>query len=71
VLQYDSGNKSWFNQQTFGCFGLSKSSRISTYLTLEDAVGGLFRVRANYVRSAGDSSNSNADSGWFYFKVVK
>jgi hypothetical protein len=43
----------------------------STYLTLKDAVGGLFRVRANYVRSASDSSNSNADSGWFYFKVVK
>jgi hypothetical protein len=28
-----------------------------------------FRIRADYVRSSGDTSNLSTDSGWLYFMV--
>ena len=54
-----------------GCFTLNKSSEISTDLTLLQAAGARYRVRADYARSGGDATNLNTDGSWFYFEVVK
>jgi hypothetical protein len=61
----------WHANLTTGCGTLNSSSKATGYLNLTDATGGLFRVRADYTRSSTDTKNLNADSGWFYFSVVK
>jgi hypothetical protein len=68
VQQYDS-QVGWFANDTFGCFTLNKSSVVSTYLTLLQASGAQYRMRADYVRGK-DGNNLSTDGGWFYFEVV-
>jgi hypothetical protein len=68
VQQYDS-QIGWFANETFGCFPLNKSSVVSTYLTLLQASGAQYRMRADYVRGK-DGNNLSTDGSWFYFEVV-
>jgi len=69
VQQWDS-QIGWFPNATIGCYTLSSVSKISTYLTLLDAGGAQYRMRADYVRSSTDTTNINTDGSWFYFEVV-
>jgi hypothetical protein len=69
VQQWDS-QIGWFPNATIGCYTLSTASKISTYLTLLDAGGAQYRMRADYVRSSSDTTNINTDGSWFYFEVV-
>jgi hypothetical protein len=62
---------SWHANLTTGCGTLNSSSKAVGVFTLTDATGGLYRIRAIYVRSSTDKKNLGADSGWFYFSVVK
>ena len=71
VQQWDPKGKAWFANATIGCIALNKSSKLSTYLTLLQATGAQYRVRADYARSGGDATNVNTDGSWFYFEVVK
>jgi hypothetical protein len=68
VQQYDS-QIGWFANETFGCFTLNKSSVLSTYLTLLQASGAQYRMRADYVHGK-DGANLSTDGSWFYFEVV-
>ena len=70
VQQWDSKGKAWFANATIGCFALNKSSEVSTDLTLLQAAGAQYRVRADYARRGGDATNLNTDGSWFYFEVV-
>jgi hypothetical protein len=69
VQDYYSGG--WHANLTTGCGTLNSSSQISGYFTLTNATGGLFRIRADYVRSSSDKKNLGSDSSWSYFSVVK
>ena len=71
VQQWDSKGKLWFANATIGCLALNKSSKVSTDLTLLQAAGAQYRVRADYARGRGDATNLNTDGSWFYFEVVK
>jgi hypothetical protein len=71
VQQWDPKGKAWFANATIGCFALNKSSEVSTGLTLLQAAGAQYRVRADYARSGGDVTNLNTNGSWFYFEVVK
>ena len=71
VQQWDPKGKAWFANATIGCFALNKSSELSTGLTLLQAAGAQYRVRADYARGGGDVTNLNTDGSWFYFEVVK
>jgi hypothetical protein len=68
VQQYAS-QIGWFANETFGCFTLNKTSVVSTYLTLLQASGAQYRMRADYVRGK-DGTNLSTDGSWFYFEVV-
>lgn len=69
VQEYYSG--AWHDNVTTNCGILNSSSKVSGQLPLTDATGGLYRIRADYLRSGTDKKNLNADSGWSYFSVVK
>ena len=69
--QYDPSSGTWTNDYDYGCGTLNGNSKASGYLTLTDAAGGQFRLRADYTRSSGDHVNLNNDSSWFYFTVVQ
>lgn len=62
----------WQPSVKTGCVGLSKSSqaRQNFRLNLAD-IGFPYRIRVDYIRKASDTTNVNADSGWFYFMVEK
>jgi sugar lactone lactonase YvrE/5-hydroxyisourate hydrolase-like protein (transthyretin family) len=51
-------------------FSLNSSSKVSDYLSLAQATGGYFRVRAVFYPSSKDVTNVSYYSGWFYFHVV-
>jgi sugar lactone lactonase YvrE len=68
VQQYAS-QIGWFPNETFGCFTLNKASVVATYLTLLQASGAQYRMRADYVRGK-DGTNLSTDGSWFYFEVV-
>jgi hypothetical protein len=68
VQQYAS-RIGWFANETFGCFTLDKASVVSTYLTLLQASGARYRMRADYIRGK-DGTNLSTDGSWFYFEVV-
>jgi hypothetical protein len=70
VQQWDS-QRGWFANTTIGCYTLSSTSQINTFVTLLGAGGAEYRMRADYVRSTTDTTNINTDGAWFYFEVVK
>jgi YVTN family beta-propeller protein len=70
VQEYYQG--AWRANVTTGCAALNSSSKVSGYLTLNDAdLNYYYRIRANYIHSASDTSNLSTDSGWLYFMVEK
>jgi hypothetical protein len=71
LQRYDTTKKAWLSYKSTGCFALGKSSKITPYLTLLTSAGARYRVRADYTRSAADTTNINIDGSWLYFKVVK
>jgi YVTN family beta-propeller protein len=61
---------SWQTSQITSCGTLNSSSKVSGFLRLSSGIRFLqFRIRADYVRSSGDTSNLSTDSGWLYFMV--
>ena len=70
VDQYDPKSKQWDYNATFGCLQLNSSSKVSTYLTLNDAAGAQYRMFAIYTPTASDRLNLAGASGFLYFKVV-
>jgi hypothetical protein len=71
VQQYDSSTKTWFANHTYGCYWLNSSSALSTSLSLTNAAGAQYRIRADYVQPSSDKTDVNTYGGWMYFKVVK
>ena len=68
VQEYFEG--AWQANVSTGCVKLSRASQISGSLSLTQAdVGFHYRVRADYIRSAKDTSNLSNDSGWQYLIV--
>ena len=68
VQEYYQGG--WQALQNTSCVDLSKSSSAATTFNLTQADKGYpYRIRANYLRSASDRSNLDADSAWRYFMV--
>jgi hypothetical protein len=68
VQEYYQG--AWQPLQYTSCVTLSKSSSATTTFNLTQADKGYpYRIRANYLRSASDRSNLDADSSWRYFRV--
>jgi hypothetical protein len=68
VQEYYQG--AWQALQFTSCVTLSKSSSATTTFNLTQADKGYpYRIRANYLRSASDRSNLDADSSWRYFMV--
>ncbi|MEH0420357.1 hypothetical protein [Streptomyces sp. B21-083] len=65
--EYYSG--AWRTLTTSPCFTLSPNSVAATQLSLTNAVNQKFRVRAEYVRSAKDTTNVSTWSGWLYLTV--
>jgi hypothetical protein len=60
----------WQPIQVTSCVTLSTSSSAATTFTLTQADKGYpYRIRAEYIRSASDRGNLDADSSWRYFMV--
>ncbi|NEA62856.1 hypothetical protein [Streptomyces sp. SID12488] len=59
----------WHTLTTSPCFSLAPSGVAVTHLSLTDAVNQKFRVRAEYVRSAKDTTNVSTWGGWLYLTV--
>jgi YVTN family beta-propeller protein len=68
VQQYFQG--SWQANTMSSCQVLGSSSRTSIKFRLTGAVGGQFRIRGDFNRKSGDTTNTNADSSWAYFAVT-
>jgi YVTN family beta-propeller protein len=68
LQQYFQG--SWQANTMSSCLVLGSSSRISIRYRLSGAVGGQFRIRGDFNRKNGDTTNADADSGWAYFTVT-
>jgi sugar lactone lactonase YvrE len=67
--RYYSG--AWHTLTTSGCYHLTPKSTGSGQLTLTNAVGQKFRMRAEYVHSSWDTTNISTWGGWQYFTVRK
>jgi hypothetical protein len=68
VQEYYEGT--WNPNVTTGCVSLSSSSRAAASFGLKHADQGYpYRVRADYLRNADDTSNESGDSGWLYLMV--
>ena len=68
--RYSTTKKAWLSYTSTGCLTLSKSSGVSTYLSLLKSADARYRVRADYTRSATDTTNIDTDGSWLYFEVV-
>jgi hypothetical protein len=70
IQRYDTTTKAWLGYTTSACHALSKSSQLSTSVTLLKSPAALYRVRADYIRPVTDNTNMSADGPWVYFKIV-
>lgn len=70
IEQLYDGSWSFFTPQTTS-HTLNSASKLSGYVTLTQATGGYFRLRAVFVPTSKDVTNVSYYSGWFYFHVVK
>jgi hypothetical protein len=68
--QFDPGT-GWDADTKYGCDPLDSASHDSAPFSLLQAVGDKYRIRADFLRSAKDTTNLSEDSGWLYFVVVK
>ncbi|MFF3378501.1 hypothetical protein ACFYXF_36795 [Streptomyces sp. NPDC002680] len=59
----------WHTLTTSPCFSMAPGSVGVTHLSLTNAVDQRFRVRAEYVRSAKDTTNVSTWGGWLYLTV--
>lgn len=59
----------WHTLTTSPCFSMAPGSVGVTHLSLTNAVNQRFRVRAEYVRSAKDTTNVSTWGGWLYLTV--
>jgi hypothetical protein len=62
-------NNGWVPNQIFP-FTLSSTSSVVGYLTVNQAVGATFRIRAVFVPGTWDQTNISYYSGWFYLQVT-
>ncbi|HEX4831402.1 MAG TPA: Ig-like domain-containing protein [Trebonia sp.] len=63
------GNTWYQDPKNVFTYTLTSSSQLSTYLTLANAAGARYRVRAVFVPAASDVTNVSYYSPWFYFQV--
>lgn len=68
VQQFFQG--AWQPNTMSSCQRLGASSRTSIKYSLSGAVGGQFRIRGDFNRAKGDTTNKNASSAWAYFSVT-
>lgn len=68
VQQYYQG--AWHANTTSSCQLLGASSSTAIRYLLSGAVGGQFRIRGDFNRASGDTTNANASSAWAYFTVT-
>jgi hypothetical protein len=68
VQEYYQG--AWQANITSSCQLLGASSSTSIRYLLSRAVGGQFRIRGDFNRASGDTTNANASSAWAYFIVT-
>ena len=68
IQQYYQG--SWQANTISACQLLGSSSKTTIRYRLTDAVGGQYRIRGDFSRKSGDTTNVNADSNWAYFIVT-
>jgi YVTN family beta-propeller protein len=68
VQQYYQG--AWQDNTSSSCQLLGASSRAVIRFSLSGAEGGQFRVRGDFSRASGDTTNGDADSSWAYFTVT-
>jgi YVTN family beta-propeller protein len=68
VQQFFQG--AWQPNDMSACLVLGASSIITINSTLTGAVGGQFRIRGDFNRANGDTTNGNASSAWGYFVVT-
>jgi hypothetical protein len=67
VQEYSHG--AWRADTTAGCEALSKTSHAT--LTRKLGATGRFRVRADFVRAAKDTTNASTDGSWLYYEVTR
>jgi hypothetical protein len=70
VQQWDPQSKTWFANETLGCYRLPSNSQLAASLGLTGAAGALYRVRVDFLPNSGDN-NIATDGAWFYFDVVQ
>jgi hypothetical protein len=68
VLQEHVGS-AWRTIATAGCLRLGSNSAVAAAVTLRNAVGGLFRIDAEYLPSASDGGNLATLGAWQYLTV--
>jgi YVTN family beta-propeller protein len=68
VQQYYQG--AWQANTMSSCQVLGASSRTSIKYHLSGAVGGQFRIRGDFNRAKGDTTNNDATSAWAFFTVT-
>jgi len=68
VQQYYQGT--WQANTASSCQLLGASSSTAIKYLLSGAVGGQFRIRGDFNRASGDTTNANASSPWAYFTVT-
>lgn len=62
---------SWHSSVTTGCGKLGTTSKVAGSLSLTQATGGRYRIRAHYTQSGSDKSNVSTYGSWLFFSVVK
>jgi hypothetical protein len=67
--QFESGT-TWDADTKYGCDTLDSASHDAAPFNLSAAVGELYRIRGDYIRSAKNLANLNQQGPWLYFDVV-
>lgn len=68
--QYDTGS-GWDADTKYGCDKLSSTSHDTAPFKLTAAAGDRYRIRADFIRGAKDTTNVSANGAWLYLQVVK
>jgi hypothetical protein len=68
--QYDTGS-GWDADTKYGCDKLDSTGHDSAPFKLSGAIGDRYRIRADFIPSAKDTTNVAANGAWVYLQVVK
>lgn len=68
IQQYSQGT--WFSGGVSPCGYLTSTSKVTWSVSLSQATGGRYRIRADLFPKATDTKNVANDGSWFYFSVV-